>query len=254
MKSLLTFGQKTGHLVLNVGTPVRLPKIKQTLAEPILDEGAVLHMLTLERNPRNKAPLRLLYLGGLRIGEACALKVRDLQVSPDSGQITVFGKDGKTRVVLLKPSIWADLAMMRGNHPEAAVFRPCEGGGHLDPSQAIGSSKWQPSEPSCQRRFRLTGSGTPMSATPLIAGLLPTSSRLRSATPARPLRAGMLMRGRRIAARSIWLGNAEEHLWTGTQKKPLSEPRGRTRSTNLESLKCGVDLSLNKLAHQRDRK
>jgi hypothetical protein len=54
VKSLLTFGQKTGHLVLNVGTPVRLPKIKQTLAEPILDEGAVLHMLTLERNPRNK--------------------------------------------------------------------------------------------------------------------------------------------------------------------------------------------------------
>jgi integrase len=121
--------------VLNVGAPVRLPKIKQTLAEPILDEGAVLHMLTLKRNPRYKALFRLLYLGGLRIGEACALKVRDLQVSRDSGQITVFGKDGKTRVVLLKPSIWADLAMMLGNHPEAAVFRSCEGGGHLDPSQ-----------------------------------------------------------------------------------------------------------------------
>ncbi|MCB8878253.1 tyrosine-type recombinase/integrase [Acidisoma silvae] len=135
VKSLLTFGQKTGYLVLNVGTPVKLPKIKQALAERILDEDAVLHMLTLERHPRNKALLRLLYLGGLRISEACGLKVRDLQVSRDSGQITVFGKGGKTRVVLLKPSIWADLAMMRGNDPEAAVFRSREGGGHLNPSQ-----------------------------------------------------------------------------------------------------------------------
>lgn len=135
VKSLLSFGQKTGYLVLNVGTPVRLPKIKQTLAERILDEDAVLHMLALERNPRNKALLRLLYLGGLRISEVCGLKVRDLQVSRDSGQITVFGKGGKTRVVLLKPSIWADLAMMRGNDPEAPVFRSREGGGHLDPSQ-----------------------------------------------------------------------------------------------------------------------
>lgn len=135
VKSLLSFGQKTGYLVLNVGAPVRLPKIKQTLAERILDEDAVLHMLALERNLRNKALLRLLYLGGLRISEACGLKVRDLQVSRDSGQITVFGKGGKTRVVLLKPSIWADLAMMRGNDPEAPVFRSREGGGHLDPSQ-----------------------------------------------------------------------------------------------------------------------
>jgi integrase/recombinase XerD len=135
VKSLLTFGQRTGYLVLNVGAPVKLPKIKQTLAERILDEDAVLHMLALERNPRNKALLRLLYLGGLRISEVCGLKVRDLQVSRDSGQITVFGKGGKTRVVLLKPSIWADLAMMKGSDPEAAVFRSREGGGHLNPSQ-----------------------------------------------------------------------------------------------------------------------
>lgn len=135
MKSLLTFGQKTGYLVVNVGASVKLPKINQTLAERILDEDAVLHMLALERNPRNEALLLLLYLGGLRISEVCRLKVRDLQVSRDSGQITVFGKGGKTRVVLLKPPIWADLALMRRNDPEAAVFRPREGRGYLNPSQ-----------------------------------------------------------------------------------------------------------------------
>ena len=68
VKSLLSFGHKTGYLVVNVGAPIRLPRIKGTLAERILDVDAVLHLLALERHPRNKALLRLLYLGGLRIG------------------------------------------------------------------------------------------------------------------------------------------------------------------------------------------
>ncbi len=135
VKSLLSFGHKTGYLLVNVGAAVRLPKVKGTLAERILDIDAVLHMLALERNPRNKALLRLLYLGGLRISEACGLRVRDLQPNGDAGQVTVFGKGGKTRVVLLKASIWMELARLRGANPDAAVFRSREGGGVLDPSQ-----------------------------------------------------------------------------------------------------------------------
>ena len=135
VKSLLSFGHRTGYLVVNVGAAVRLPKIKETLAERILDLDAVLHMLALERNTRNKALLRLLYLGGLRISEACGLRVRDLQPNGDAGQVTVFGKGGKTRVVLLKASLWTDLARLRGPAPDAAVFRSREGGGALDPSQ-----------------------------------------------------------------------------------------------------------------------
>ena len=135
VKSLLSFGHKTGYLVVNVGAPIRLPRIKGTLAERILDIDAVLHLLALERNPRNKALLRLLYLGGLRISEACGLRVRDLAPRDDAGQVTIFGKGGKTRVVLLKASIWHDLAGMRGADPDAPVFRSREGSGALDPSQ-----------------------------------------------------------------------------------------------------------------------
>ena len=135
VKSLLSFGHKTGYLVVNVGAPIRLPRIKGTLAERILDIDAVLHLLALERHPRNKALLRLLYLGGLRISEACGLRVRDLAPRDDAGQVTIFGKGGKTRVVLLKASIWHDLAGMRGADPDAPVFRSREGSGALDPSQ-----------------------------------------------------------------------------------------------------------------------
>jgi len=126
VKSLLSKGHKLGYLAINIGAAVSLPKIKNVLAERILTEDAVVHMLALERNPRNKALLRLLYLGGLRISEVCGLRVRDLQPNGDAGQITVFGKGGKTRVVLLKASIWQDLATMRGADPDAPVFRSRE--------------------------------------------------------------------------------------------------------------------------------
>ncbi|WP_313899048.1 tyrosine-type recombinase/integrase, partial [Methylobacterium sp. J-072] len=43
----------------------------------------------------------MLYGGGLRISEVCGLRWRDLAVRDEAGQATVFGKGGKTRVVLL---------------------------------------------------------------------------------------------------------------------------------------------------------
>lgn len=86
VKSLLTFGHKSGYPPVNVGAAIRLPKVRGTLAERILDMDAVLHMLALERNVRNKALLRLLYLGGLRISEACGLRVRDLSPRDDAGR------------------------------------------------------------------------------------------------------------------------------------------------------------------------
>lgn len=134
VKSLLSFGHELGYLAFNVGAPMKLPAVKRVLAERILSEDAVLHLLALERNARNKALLRLLYLGGLRISEACGLRVRDLQPRDDAGQVTIFGKSGRTRVVLLKPSVWKDLAMLRGAEPDAPVFRSRKGETALDPS------------------------------------------------------------------------------------------------------------------------
>lgn len=135
MKSLLSFGHRTGYLAMNVGAAVMLPRAKQTLAERILSEDDVLHMLSLERQPRNRAILRLLYLGRLRISAMCQLKCRDLQSRDDARQVAIFGKGGKTRVVLLKPSIWQEPAALRGDDPDQPVFRSRKGGGQLNPVQ-----------------------------------------------------------------------------------------------------------------------
>ena len=114
VKSLLAFGQRVGYLRFDVGAAVKLPPVKDALAERILDREAVLRLLDREPDARNRALLRLLYAGGLRVSEACALRWRDLQPREDAGQVTVYGKGGKTRVVLLSPATWRVLLALPG--------------------------------------------------------------------------------------------------------------------------------------------
>ena len=134
VKSLLTFGQRTGFLVLNVGAALKLPPRKDTLAERILDEAEVHTLLAREPGHRNRVLLRLLYRAGLRVSEIAGLSWRDLHARDDGGQVTVFGKGGKTRTVLLPADVWRDLVSLRGDAVlEDPVFRSRRGR-HLDPS------------------------------------------------------------------------------------------------------------------------
>jgi integrase/recombinase XerD len=135
VKSLLAFGQRTGYLVLNLGAAVKLTQSKDTLAERILTEGDVQRMLALEPGRRNQVLLRLLYIAGLRVSEIADLKWRDLQPRTDGGQVTVFGKGSKTRVVLLPNAIWRELQRFRqhADH-DAPIFASRRGGGHLHPT------------------------------------------------------------------------------------------------------------------------
>lgn len=135
VKSLFAFGHRLGYLPFDVARPLRLPALRDGLAERILDETDVLRMIALEQMPRNRAILLTLYAGGFRVAELCSLKWSDLQNRDQAGQITVFGKGGKTRTVLMPMSVWNALMSLRGDAAEAApVFRSRKGG-HLDESQ-----------------------------------------------------------------------------------------------------------------------
>ena len=149
VKSLLAFGQRVGYLRFDVGAAVKLPPVKDALAERILDREAVLRLLDREPDARNRALLRLLYAGGLRVSEACALRWRDLQPRDDAGQVTVYGKGGKTRVVLLSAATWRVLLALPGaaavagsggadgaGERDAPVFPSRRSGGPLDQPQA----------------------------------------------------------------------------------------------------------------------
>lgn len=114
VKSALSFGLKTGYLVVNVGAVVKLPKLEDTLAERIMSEQQVARMLALETNQRNHAILALLYRGGLRVSELCNLQWRHLtERDLQSGQIAVFGKGKKTRFVILDTATWHEVLSLK---------------------------------------------------------------------------------------------------------------------------------------------
>ena len=136
VKSLLSFGLKCEVLPRNVGALVKLPEAPDTLSERLLSEIEVLTLVEAETNPRNRAILKLLYYGGLRVSELCSLKWKHLSVRGNCGQVTVTGKGTKTRTVLIPASLWVELQRLRGAEGEnEPVFcskkKSHDGQGHL---------------------------------------------------------------------------------------------------------------------------
>lgn len=136
VKSLLSFGHKIGYLPYDVGAPVEAPPVKNTLAERILSELEVMTMIALETNHRNKLLVRFLYLSGARVSEVSQLCWCDLKAVGERGQVTLFGKGGKTRIVALPSDFFKELNSLRGgattNDP---VFVSRKGGKSLKPNQ-----------------------------------------------------------------------------------------------------------------------
>jgi len=137
IKSLLTFAHETGYIPVNAGRALRLPAVRSRLAERIPSEEDVLALLAHETDRRNHALIRLLYAAGLRISEACALCWRDLKHRGASGQVTVWGKGGRERAVLLTGGTWRELLSFRPPTagPDDPVF-PSSRGGPLSSTQA----------------------------------------------------------------------------------------------------------------------
>ena len=135
-KSLFSFAQRIGYLTFNPCAAIISPKIKNTLAERILPENQVHTMIALEPSHRNRVLLRLLYAAGVRVSEICGLKWKDTQEREGAGQVTIFGKGGKTRMVLLSADTWKELTGLRGEAagPDMPVFVSRKGAGHLHPS------------------------------------------------------------------------------------------------------------------------
>lgn len=160
VKSLLAFAHRIGYLPFDVGRPLRLPPRKNTLPERILTENETHRMIALEPNRRNRALLMLLYGAGLRVAEACNLRWRDLQARADGGQVTVFGKGGKTRTVLLPRAVWQEpTAIRNGAEPDAPVFvsrKRCA----LTTRQAERTYGSSPNARASRGQYLLTGYGT----------------------------------------------------------------------------------------------
>lgn len=136
VKSLLSFAQQTGYLPFNVGAAVKLRPNRDGLAQRILEESEVARLIEAAPPGRNRVLLKLLYVSGIRVSEVCGLKWCDALARPQGGQITVFGKGGKTRTVLLKPKVWQQLLSIKREAKAAdPIFPSRKGARALDVSQ-----------------------------------------------------------------------------------------------------------------------
>jgi integrase/recombinase XerD len=136
VKSLLSFAQETGYLPFNVGAAVKLRPNRDALAQRILEESEVAKLIEAAAEGRNRILLKLLYVSGVRVSEVCGLKWCDALARQEGGQITVFGKGGKTRTVLLKSKVWQQLLSIKGEAKAVdPIFPSRKGGGALDVSQ-----------------------------------------------------------------------------------------------------------------------
>jgi integrase/recombinase XerD len=143
IKSLFAFSHRLGYLPFDTGKPLRLPPLRETLAERIIDESSLLRMIDLEPNPRNAAIIALMYGGGLRVSELVSIRWRDLQArSNREGQVSVFGKGGKTRAILLGANVFSRVSLLRnGASDDAFVFASRKGGGRLNTSHVLRITK-----------------------------------------------------------------------------------------------------------------
>ncbi|NER28407.1 MAG: tyrosine-type recombinase/integrase [Symploca sp. SIO1C4] len=123
IKSFLGFAHKVGYITVNVGVAMELLSLENRLAERILSETQVTMMIALESGQRDKLLLKTLYYTGARVSEVCNLIWRDVHPNRDSGQISLFGKGGKGRVVRIPASLYQELEQFRANASiDAPVF------------------------------------------------------------------------------------------------------------------------------------
>ncbi|ACK74184.1 integrase family protein (plasmid) [Gloeothece citriformis PCC 7424] len=108
VKSLFSFACRVGYLTVNVGSFIKSPKLKDTLAERILEKAEVKRLINATPNERDSVLLSLMYGCGLRVSEVCGLNWSDLR----NGKATVFGKGAKTRVVIIPPNLWDRLMQL----------------------------------------------------------------------------------------------------------------------------------------------
>jgi len=135
VKSLITFAYKIGYLQFDISKPLRVSKFRDELSERIMTEAEVQRIIGMENHPRNKLMLRVLYCSGIRVSSLCELCWKDIRERENGGQMTVYGKGGKTHTIIIPEPLFSDLISFRKNaNDEYPLFRSRKGG-HLHPSQ-----------------------------------------------------------------------------------------------------------------------
>jgi integrase/recombinase XerD len=122
IKSLFSFGVKTGYLSTNPASMIKVPKPKDALNERILIDEEVKRLINAASTQRDRLILKLIYVLGLRVSELVGLNWSDFKPTSDSIAVTVFGKGHKTRTLLISNNLWQQLQQLPRSDKTEAVF------------------------------------------------------------------------------------------------------------------------------------
>jgi integrase/recombinase XerD len=135
-KSLLGYAHALGYTPFNAGARIKVrsegPHRGAAIAKRIISEVEVGLLIRAAPSKRDRVLLETLYAGGLRVSEVVALAWADVLPRDDRVQLSVTGKGGFVRQVLLPEIVSRSLLSFRGdagaNDP---VFPSRKGGGRL---------------------------------------------------------------------------------------------------------------------------
>jgi integrase/recombinase XerD len=136
IKSLLGYAHSLGYTPFNAGARIKVrsegAQRGASLAKRIISETEVALLIRAAPSKRDRVLLETLYAGGLRVSEVVALVWADVLPRDDRVQLSVTGKGGFVRQVLLPEVVSRSLLSLRGdagaNDP---VFPSRKAGGQL---------------------------------------------------------------------------------------------------------------------------
>jgi integrase/recombinase XerD len=148
IKSLLGYAHRLGYAPFNAGATIKVRSDARNrganLAKRIISEVDVALLVRGARTKRDRILLEVLYAGGLRVSELVALTWSDVLTRDKEGrvQLSIVGKGGVVRQVLLPAAVSRSLLSLRGdagaNDP---VFASRKGGGPLTTRAVQGTVK-----------------------------------------------------------------------------------------------------------------
>ena len=122
IKSLFSFGVKTGYLEANPAALIKTLKPKDALNERLLVEAEVKQLIEAALPGRDRCLVKLLYCLGLRVSELVGLNWSDFKETEEGIIVTVFGKGSKTRSLLLSQPLWAEVQQLKRSEKTEAIF------------------------------------------------------------------------------------------------------------------------------------
>jgi integrase/recombinase XerD len=146
VKSLLSYAHRLGYTAFDAGRPIKVRSDGvhrgAALAKRIISETEVALLIRAARGKRDRVLLETLYAAGLRVSEVVSLAWADVLPRDDRVQLSITGKGGFVRQVLLPDVVSRSLLSLRGdagaNDP---VFPSRKRGGHLTERAVLGMVK-----------------------------------------------------------------------------------------------------------------